>query len=638
MNLFLTHWWNIHLYCADIHQYPCLLGHNKCFSLSQACTMRMNQNKHLLPCRNGAHLESCRHFECNMMFKCNDNYCIPWEYVCNGRWDCPTGDDEENMCDFVSICNGGFKCRNTEYICIHLGQICDEIENCPAGDDEKLCDLHHIRCPQGCSCLVYGCVCSKAFIVSQNMYPYKCLVLNNVQSLQTKQISEVFQNLSMLRFSNSSSIEVCLLHLIHVTYLFATHNTHCCQQISTHCFKKSSKLINLLLVDNKIAKILPEAFAYLPSLGILNLSHNSFSYFPKNTFDFSDQLTTLSLFGIVWSHFDAESLNFPNLQCIQSHNLQICCAVYMSKKCTHNKEQHGQCQSLLASTLSEFVCVMVVILLLSLNISSVLVHLKLHKSKECLSILVASINFGDILWGLYLSCLLITNYTLQGHAFSDDSFWQSSYQCYLTGTLAMCSSFVCPIFLSLLAFCRMSVTLYPFDSNFLDRHFVIELSKYVFSCCIMLSFLPAVILWFSNVSIPTITCLMYADPYSQVDLVKVIAIFICIIHLCALICIGVANYMTWATVSASCRNVGKSKSCAFMVAQWMFMGGSSLLSWICTYIIYLSLFTFGNPTQILMWILVTLSPVNSLFNPVVLLCASLRSVHKWWGTECLCFK
>ena len=31
---------------------------------------------------------------CNMRFKCELAYCIPWNYVCNGRWDCPNGEDE----------------------------------------------------------------------------------------------------------------------------------------------------------------------------------------------------------------------------------------------------------------------------------------------------------------------------------------------------------------------------------------------------------------------------------------------------------------------------------------------------------------------------------------------------------------
>ena len=28
------------------------------------------------------------------MFKCLNNYCISWSYVCDGKWDCQRGEDE----------------------------------------------------------------------------------------------------------------------------------------------------------------------------------------------------------------------------------------------------------------------------------------------------------------------------------------------------------------------------------------------------------------------------------------------------------------------------------------------------------------------------------------------------------------
>ena len=28
------------------------------------------------------------------MFKCPGYHCIPWSYVCDGKWDCPHGYDE----------------------------------------------------------------------------------------------------------------------------------------------------------------------------------------------------------------------------------------------------------------------------------------------------------------------------------------------------------------------------------------------------------------------------------------------------------------------------------------------------------------------------------------------------------------
>ena len=64
------------------------------FTVSDICTYKINESSILIPCINGQHLEICEAFECNMMFKCPKYYCIPWNYVCDGKWDCPEGYDE----------------------------------------------------------------------------------------------------------------------------------------------------------------------------------------------------------------------------------------------------------------------------------------------------------------------------------------------------------------------------------------------------------------------------------------------------------------------------------------------------------------------------------------------------------------
>ena len=97
----------IYYSCERPDERPYMVGHKRCYKITDTCVYILSQYNILIPCRNGAHLQICSNFECNMMFKCSNAYCIPWSYVCNGKWDCPEGYDEvQNMCN--KICNNMF--------------------------------------------------------------------------------------------------------------------------------------------------------------------------------------------------------------------------------------------------------------------------------------------------------------------------------------------------------------------------------------------------------------------------------------------------------------------------------------------------------------------------------------------------
>ena len=98
------------------------------------------------------------------MFKCIDSYCIPWAYVCDGKWDCLEGDDELSnpVCLKDKICVFMFECRNVTQRCLHLGNVCDSNKDCPFGDDELFCDLKIVKCPLKYDCLLLAVSCRNA--------------------------------------------------------------------------------------------------------------------------------------------------------------------------------------------------------------------------------------------------------------------------------------------------------------------------------------------------------------------------------------------------------------------------------------------------------------------------------------------
>ena len=138
----------------------------------------------MIPCPNGRHLQYCKIFSCDILFKCLDNYCITWSYVCDGKWDCPKGEDELNIsvCNDKLPCISMYHCRNTKHICLHLGNMCNRHIDCPFGDDELLCEMKFIECPSFCVCLLYAIDCRALHMEKLKKYIHFIICLYNSQT------------------------------------------------------------------------------------------------------------------------------------------------------------------------------------------------------------------------------------------------------------------------------------------------------------------------------------------------------------------------------------------------------------------------------------------------------------------------
>ncbi len=123
------------------------------------CIYILDQKNRILPLANGHHLTNCENYTCSVAyFKCPGFYCIPWQYVCNGRADCP-GAMEEKGCSNPSFCAMMLKCKHS-VICISHLNICDGVADCPLMDDEDICDTPVPHCPTSCLCLLFVARCN----------------------------------------------------------------------------------------------------------------------------------------------------------------------------------------------------------------------------------------------------------------------------------------------------------------------------------------------------------------------------------------------------------------------------------------------------------------------------------------------
>ncbi len=104
-------------------------------------------------------------------YTCKDinKTCIGQNFRCDGHYDCPTNDDEENCTEYVPYhevieCNSDeFTCM-TDNMCISMEYMCDGIKHCIDGSDETMGCLDVDKKCKGFVCKNKHCLTDKSWV------------------------------------------------------------------------------------------------------------------------------------------------------------------------------------------------------------------------------------------------------------------------------------------------------------------------------------------------------------------------------------------------------------------------------------------------------------------------------------------
>ncbi len=263
-----------------------------CYPRHKICVYEVeSETLYIKHCRNGAHLDNCSNHECPSMYKCSHSYCVPYHYVCNGRIDCPHGEDE-NHCTQLN-CPGLLRCRY-DGICVHPNNIGDAITDCLASnDDEALLGVD--KCPKTCKCLGNAVTCLK---LDHNLLKSlwhsikKISIEEQIESNLCLKFPQLLMlNLSMNGISSELFPKFCTLP--HLTWLSLARNAIHALVIDN--FRGLSNLRTLELQYNPIQTIQPFSFSPLNSLRTLNLSHTKLRRIGQGFFYGLENLVTVDL-------------------------------------------------------------------------------------------------------------------------------------------------------------------------------------------------------------------------------------------------------------------------------------------------------------------------------------------------------
>ena len=274
------------------------------------------------------------------MFKCLNNYCVPWAYVCDGKWDCPKGEDELDIlvCNRQIICKIMYHCQNTRQICLHLGNVCDGYIDCPFGDDELLCELRFVVCPAFCACLLYAIKCRA--ISDENIeeiYPFYYLSVH-ISNFKLNFIETLIPKLKYavaLKLPGNGIRDVCDIFskLMNWKCVLLDLSFNSLNNIKNRCFSSTRSLNMLAINNNNIKTVEKYSFLHLLHLKFLSLKSNPIIHLHASSFIHVFHLKLLSIFNINFHDINPESFHGSKINFIITEDYHICCIVPSSTVC-----------------------------------------------------------------------------------------------------------------------------------------------------------------------------------------------------------------------------------------------------------------------------------------------------------------
>ena len=469
--------------------------------ISQRCLFEFDKYGYQIGCRDVSHLVDCHSFECPQRdyVKCSNSYCIPWRYVCDGKWDCIMGDDEVGCARYV--CPGQYKCAN-QSSCILLHQLCDGHRQCPMGDDEWFCDL---QCPIGCDCIGQSVNCRGANLT----YLASNYISRSVRKLDLS-YNRLGPNLSNSNFDsyhdlgelilNHNEIEVLTprkFHQLRNLYkLDLSYNQ--IHSVKRGAFAGLRRVTQLLLESNQQLFLLePEAFLGLSSLQILNISSSRIQSLRKNTFDgltslrhlllrsnmvrivedgafrSLSSLVSLDMRGNDIKHFTKSVFSdLKSLRNLSTDSFKFCCLMnhqIPSDKCLPLPDEISDCEDLLSSV-PQRTCIWIAGGIACVGNLIVIIWRyrdrlgqKEREVEQINSTLLLSLACSDLLMGIYLIIIALVDSWYRGRYIENADKWRESPLCNLCGFLSTVSSSVSVMTLVFIAHNRFIEICRPFS-------------------------------------------------------------------------------------------------------------------------------------------------------------------------------
>ena len=528
-----------------------------------------------------------------------------------------------------------FKCRNSQ-TCIHVGDICNGQKDCTAGDDEFMCSLTGLLCLSSCLCLGSAIKC---YNVSAENYltsasPYTALFISHCDNAFLELLFKILKPIVLsLTYNNIKSACKILPGLDKMLKIDLGFNN--IEHVNQDCFKYGFQIISIKLNDNLISIFYKAVLFQLINLKYLDLSNNFIIKLFSDSHVIASYLEVLSIKNNTLTAISDRIFNNFNLKILITNKYFICCKLPSYSICTSVRPWFESCNNLLLQRSITVYVFCYSILIIFSNVSAAFVQkMSCMRSKDnsgTFQYIVISVNFIDLTWGIYLIFLVVFDLIFEENFVLQESLWKSSLFCYFLFSINLNYNILSPLFSSFIALSRLMVVMYPLNSNFTKRKFVLKYLILIYSLATTLEMGFIVTFMHLYSKVPFRICSPFIDPtHSTMMLTVATFVVVCFQFIVYFLNI-ILSRKTVLELKGSKGKVqfkgNHDHTVVSLLKQFYILTLSSTLSWIPNGIILvICMFIEAYSIVIVTWVVLTVSSINSVTNPIVFIVTTTR---KW---------
>ncbi len=323
-----------------------------------------------------------------------------------------------------------------------------------------------------------------------------------------------------------------------------------------------------------------------------------------------------------------------SVQFLQTEDYIICCLLLHQSVCTATFPWYFTCQELLHSCLVKVMFYTISCLVVALSGASVCMHKISHsKGLEKIAahgILVASINFSDICFSVSFFVLWVADLTYAEafHAFA--SSWKASFPSFFTFAVFLLCDLNSPLLASFLSVSRLMIVKHPVDTNYKVAKFVKHRILVIYMSTLLGTAVVTLIVSKVQNCVPTALCSPYIDPENSIIVQRLT--WFTLIWQCSLllsiviVCVQMLVHFEKSTLDVRNATTRKQSKTPILV-QLAVVVSSCVLCWVPSRLIFaVCLAKARYPTELPLWALIAVTPINSLVNPIVFIATASRKL------------